>query len=77
MPRPQRLALPLRILGKTLVTGTRQDIIAALDKAIQPDSAILERLSDMVLGHIADVVIEGRASLVAGIREGLDQVPAL
>lgn len=65
----------LKRLGRTLVTGTAQDIADALDEAIAPESMMLERLSDLVTMPIARAIVRGRGELVAGIREALAEVP--
>lgn len=66
----------LKRLGRTLITGTAQDIAEALDVAIAPESMMLERLSDLVTMPIARAIVRGRGELVAGIREALAEVPA-
>lgn len=64
----------LRELGRALVIGSREELAAALDAAIEPDGMVWERLSDVVIGWIVDPLISGRAEVVAGIRDALDQV---
>lgn len=71
MPKPHAL----KRLGRTLITGTAQDIADALDEAIAPESMMLERLSDLVTMPIARAIVRGRGELVAGIREALAEVP--
>jgi len=65
----------LRRLGRTLITGTADDIAEALDVVIAPESMVLERLSDLVTLPIARAIVKGRAELVEGIREALAEVP--
>ncbi len=73
MPRPPA---HLRNLGRAIVCGSRSDLIAALDRAIEPPGAWWERLSDLALGPLADAIIEGRREIVAGAREALDAYDA-
>lgn len=62
-------------LGKAIVRGSRADIVAALDRVIEPKNPFWERLSDLALGFVADAIIEGRGDLVDGLRAALDEVP--
>lgn len=63
----------LRTLGRAIVRGTADDISDALDVVIAPESLMLEKLSDLVTLPIARVIVQGRAELVEGIREALDE----
>lgn len=64
-----------RALGRAIATGNRSQIVRALDRVIEPQGAMWERLSDLALGFVADAIIEGRAELVEGVRAALDEVP--
>lgn len=64
-----------RALGRAIAIGTRAQIVRALDRVIEPQGAMWERLSDLALGFVADAIIEGRAELVEGVRAALDEVP--
>lgn len=64
-----------RALGRAIATGNRAQIVRALDRVIEPQGAMWERLSDLALGFVADAIIEGRAELVEGVRAALDEVP--
>jgi hypothetical protein len=68
--RPQML----RTLGRALIAGTRDELIAALDEAIEPKGLMWERISDIIIGWVATPIIEGRAEVIQGIREALDQL---
>lgn len=63
-----------RALGRAIATGNRAQIVRALDRVIEPQGAMWERLSDLALGFVADAIIEGRAELVEGVRAALDEV---
>lgn len=64
-----------RALGRAIATGNRAQIVRALDRVIEPQGAMWERLSDLALGFVSDAIIEGRAELVEGVRAALDEVP--
>jgi len=64
----------LRSLGRALIAGTRDELIAALDEAIEPKGLMWERISDIIIGWVAAPIIEGRAEVIQGIREALDQL---
>ena len=57
----------LRSLGRALIAGTRDELIAALDEAIEPKGLMWERISDIIIGWVA-APIEGRAEVIQGIR---------
>lgn len=52
--RPQML----RTLGRALIAGTRDELIAALDEAIEPKGLMWERISDIIIGWVATPIIE-------------------
>ena len=64
----------LRELGRALVMGTAQDLTDALDAVIEPKGAMWERVSDLAIAWIVEPLIAGRAEVVAGIRDALEQV---
>ena len=64
----------LRRLGRALVVGNRQTIVAVLDAVIEPKSLMWERISDLAIGYVVDALIEGRGDVVEGVREALDQL---
>ena len=61
-------------LGRAIATGTRAQIVRALDRVIEPKNPMWERLSDIALGWVADAIIDSRDELVAGLRQALDEV---
>tara|TARA_R110002074_G_scaffold36638_3_gene99640 strand:- start:433 stop:654 length:222 start_codon:yes stop_codon:yes gene_type:complete len=63
-----------RALGRAIATGTRAQIVSALDRVIEPKNPMWERLSDIALGWVADAIIDSRDELVAGLRQALDEV---
>jgi hypothetical protein len=67
-------ARKLRAVGRMLIRGTREELVEALDELIEPKSRLWERVSDIAVGYVVDVLIEGRADLVAGMREVLDEL---
>ena len=71
MPTKTRL---LRELGRALVTGTAEELTEALDAAIEPKGLMFERISDVVIAWVVQPIIAGRAEVIAGIREALEQV---
>lgn len=64
----------LRRLGRALVVGNRQTIVAVLDAVIEPKNLMWERISDLAIGYVVDALIEGRGDVVEGVREALDQL---
>jgi hypothetical protein len=64
----------LRRLGRALVVGNRQTIVAVLDAVIEPKSLMWERISDLAIGYVVDALIEGRGEVIEGVREALDQL---
>ena len=64
----------LRKLGKALVVGNREAIVAVLDAVIEPKSLMWERISDLAIGSVVDALIEGRGDVIEGVREALDQL---
>jgi|TARA_Y100001973_G_C5181222_1_gene325041 hypothetical protein len=71
MPIKRRI---LRELGRALVLGNRSELTQALDEAIEPKGLMWERLSDVVIAWTVEPIIAGRAEVVAGIRDALEQV---
>jgi hypothetical protein len=67
-------ARKLRAVGRMLIRGTREELVEALDELIEPKSRLWERLSDIAVGYVVDVLLDGREDLVAGIREVLDEL---
>jgi|DEB0MinimDraft_4_1074332.scaffolds.fasta_scaffold349324_1 hypothetical protein len=67
-------ARKLRAVGRMLIRGTREELVEALDELIEPKSRLWERVSDIAVGYVVDVLLEGREDLVAGIREVLDEL---
>jgi hypothetical protein len=57
-----------------LIRGTREELVEALDELIEPKSRLWERVSDIAVGYVVDVLLEGREDLVAGMREVLDEL---
>lgn len=70
-----RINKAMQALGRAIITGTRGQLVQALDRVIEPQNPIWERLSDIALGFVADAIIDGRAELVEGLRAALDEVP--
>ena len=64
-------ARKLRAVGRMLICGTREELVEALDELIEPKSRLWERVSDIAVGYVVDVLLEGREDLVAGMREVL------
>jgi|TARA_S200002703_G_C3686982_1_gene210935 hypothetical protein len=64
----------MRRLGRALVVGNRQAIISVLDRVIEPRNPLWERISDIAIGYVVDAMLDGRADLVDGAREALDQL---
>lgn len=64
----------LRAVGRMLIRGTREELVEALDELIEPKSRLWERVSDIAVGYVVDVLLEGREDLVAGMREVLDEL---
>ena len=54
--------------------GTAQDLTEALDAVIEPRGAMWERVSDLAIAWVVEPIIAGRAEVVAGIRDALEQV---
>ena len=69
-----RLNNNARALGRAIATGNRVQIVRALDRVIEPQNPMWERLSDMALGWVADAIIDSRGELVEGLRQALDEV---
>ncbi len=67
-------ARKLRAVGRMLIRGTREELVEALDELIEPKSRLWERVSDIAVGYVVDVLLEGREDLVAGMREVLDKL---
>jgi hypothetical protein len=67
-------ARKLRAVGRMLVMGTREELVEALDELIEPKSRLWERVSDIAVGYVVDVLIDGREELIAGAREALDEL---
>jgi hypothetical protein len=67
-------ARKLRAVGRMLIRGTREELVEALDELIEPKSRLWERVSDIAVGYVVDVLLEGREELVAGMREVLDEL---
>jgi len=67
-------ARKLRAVGRMLICGTREELVEALDELIEPKSRLWERVSDIAVGYVVDVLLEGREDLVAGMREVLDEL---
>lgn len=61
-------------LGRLLIGGTRDELVDVLDTMVEPKSRIWERISDLAIGYVVDALLEGRAGLVQGAREALDQL---
>ena len=64
----------MRRLGRALVVGNRQTIVAVLDAVIEPKNPIWERISDIAIGYVVDAILAYRSDVVAGAREALDQL---
>jgi phosphate/sulfate permease len=64
----------LRELGRALVTGSAEELTEALDAAIEPKGLMWERISDVVIAWVVQPIIAGRAEVIAGIRDALEQV---
>ncbi len=64
----------LRELGRALVTGSAEELTEALDAAIEPKGLMWERISDVVIAWTVEPIIKGRAEVIAGIRDALEQV---
>tara|TARA_R110000822_G_scaffold175145_2_gene314854 strand:+ start:736 stop:957 length:222 start_codon:yes stop_codon:yes gene_type:complete len=64
----------LRELGRALVTGTADELTEALDAAIEPKGLMWERISDVVIAWVVQPIVAGRAEVIAGIRDALEQV---
>ena len=71
MPIKTRL---LRELGRALVVGNADELAAALDRCIEPQGKVWERLSDVVIGWVVEPIVAGRAEVIAGIKDALEQV---
>jgi len=67
-------ARKLRAVGRMLIQGTREELVEALDELIEPKSRLWERVSDIAVGYVVDVLIDGREELIAGAREALDEL---
>jgi hypothetical protein len=67
-------ARKLRAVGRMLIQGTREELVEALDDLIEPKSRLWERVSDIAVGYVVDVLIDGREELIAGAREALDEL---
>ncbi len=67
-------ARKLRAVGRMLIRGTREELVEALDELIEPKSRLWERVSDIAVGYVVEVLIDGREDLVAGMREVLDEL---
>ena len=67
-------ARKFRAAGRMLVLGTREELVKALDELIEPKSRLWEQISDIAVGYVVDVLLEGREDLVAGMREVLDEL---
>ena len=67
-------ARKLRAVGRMLIRGTREELVEALDELIEPKSRLWERVSDIAVGYVVDVLIDGREELIAGAREALDEL---
>ena len=65
-------ARKLRAVGRMLIRGPREELVEALDELIEPKSRLWDRVSDIAVGYVVDVLLEGREDLVAGMREVLD-----
>ena len=63
-----------RELGRALVIGNAEQLTSALDAVIEPKGLMWERVSDVVIAWTVEPIIKGRAEVIAGIREALDQV---
>lgn len=64
----------MRRLGRALVVGNRQAIISVLDRVIEPQNPLWERISDIAIGYVVDAILAGREDVVDGAREALDQL---
>jgi len=64
----------LRELGRALVMGSARELTDALDAAIEPRGAMWERVSDLAIAWVVEPIIAGRAEVLAGIRDALEQV---
>ena len=64
----------LRELGRALVTGSAEELTEALDAAIEPKGLMWERISDVVIAWVVQPIVAGRAEVIAGIRDALEQV---
>jgi len=67
-------ARKLRAVGRMLIRGTREELVEALDELIEPKSRLWERVSDIAVGYVVEVLIDGRDELVAGMRDALDEL---
>lgn len=67
-------ARKLRAVGRMLIRGTREELVEALDELIEPKSRLWERVSDIAVGYVVEVLIDGREELVAGMRDALDEL---
>jgi hypothetical protein len=64
-----------RLVGRLLMAGGRDELVKALDALIEPKSLIWERISDVAIGYVVDLIIDARADIRAGAKEALDQLP--
>lgn len=64
-----------RLVGRLLIAGSRDELVKALDALIEPQSLIWERISDVAIGYVVDLIIDARADIRAGAKEALDQLP--
>ena len=64
-----------RSVGRLLIAGGRDELVKALDALIEPKSLIWERISDVAIGYVVDLIIDARADIRAGAKEALDQLP--
>ena len=64
----------MRRFGRALVVGNRQSIISVLDRVIEPQNPLWERISDIAIGYVVDAILAGREDVVDGAREALDQL---
>lgn len=64
-----------RLVGRLLMAGGRDELVKALDALIEPKSLIWERISDVAIGYVVDLIIDARSDIRAGAKEALDQLP--
>ena len=64
-----------RLVGRLLMAGGREELVKALDALIEPKSLIWERISDVAIGYVVDLIIDARADIRAGVAGSALEVP--